>query len=68
MLRLGEFNVDDIQEPDWKDTAYDNLVLPEDEKKLVRAFVDSRRFRQQNFDDFMPHKGRKRATAQSAHA
>ena len=53
----GEFNVDDIHEPVWTDTPYDNLVLPEGEKELVISFADRPRLNKKGFDDFVEHKG-----------
>ncbi|KAH0557005.1 hypothetical protein GP486_005209 [Trichoglossum hirsutum] len=52
-----EFNVDDIQEPEWNDSAYDNLVLPQREKDLIIAFADRTRRNKRAFDDFIKHKG-----------
>jgi hypothetical protein len=49
--------VDDIREPDWNDTPYDNLVLPAGEKELIIAFADRSRLNQTGFDDFVQHKG-----------
>lgn len=53
----GEFNIDDIQEANWNDAAFDNLVLPEGEKQLTLAFTDRTRLNNKHFDDFVQHKG-----------
>lgn len=54
---LGQFNVDDIQEPNWDDRAYEKLVLPEGEKDIITAFADRTRRNKQGFDDFVQNKG-----------
>ncbi|KAK6503299.1 hypothetical protein TWF481_008326 [Arthrobotrys musiformis] len=53
----AEFNVDDIQDPEWNETAYEKLVLREGEKELVAAFADRAKSRAQKFDDFISNKG-----------
>ncbi|KAI0098082.1 P-loop containing nucleoside triphosphate hydrolase protein [Nemania sp. FL0031] len=52
-----EFNVDDIQDVEWDETPYNNLVLPEGERDLVMAFADHPRRSTRGFDDFVAHKG-----------
>ena len=49
-------NVDDIHDPEWNDHPYDNLVLKEEQKKLLMAFADNQ-VRNTGFDDFVKHKG-----------
>lgn len=53
----GEFEVDEVQAPDWNDSPYDNLVLPPGEKDLLIAFADRHQVRKTGFDDFVRHKG-----------
>ncbi|KAJ4300797.1 hypothetical protein N0V90_002885 [Kalmusia sp. IMI 367209] len=50
-----QVNVDDIRDPDWNDHPYDNLVLREEQKKLLMAFADNQ-IRKTGFDDFVKHK------------
>ncbi|KAF2965665.1 hypothetical protein GQX73_g7922 [Xylaria multiplex] len=52
-----EFNVDDIQDVEWDEAPYNNLVLPEGERDLVMAFADHPRRSTRGFDDFVAHKG-----------
>ncbi|KAI0411715.1 P-loop containing nucleoside triphosphate hydrolase protein [Xylaria grammica] len=52
-----EFNVDDIEEPGWSETPYENLVLPDGGKDLLFAFADHPRRSKEGFDDFVQHKG-----------
>ncbi|KAI1822693.1 P-loop containing nucleoside triphosphate hydrolase protein [Xylaria intraflava] len=52
-----ELNVDEIEDVQWDDSPYDNLVLPDGERELVFAFADRPRFSKQGFDDFVAHKG-----------
>ncbi|KAI0966031.1 P-loop containing nucleoside triphosphate hydrolase protein [Xylaria arbuscula] len=52
-----EFNIDDIQDVEWDETPYNNLVLPEGERDLVMAFADHPRRSTRGFDDFVAHKG-----------
>jgi hypothetical protein len=54
----GRFYVDLVQPPRWNDAAFDQLVLPATQKKLVRALVDSHVKGDRNFDDFIKDKGR----------
>lgn len=53
-----QFCVDLVQPPRWNDAAFDQLVLPAAQKKLVRALVDSHVRGDRNFDDFIEGKGR----------
>jgi DNA polymerase III delta prime subunit len=50
-------NVDDVQDPQWNDHPYDNLVLNEEQKTLLMAFADNQN-RNTGFDDFVKHKGK----------
>ncbi|KAF3273567.1 hypothetical protein TWF970_008935 [Orbilia oligospora] len=52
-----ELNIDELQDPDWNQTAYEKLVLPEGEKDLVMAFADRLKTRVKRFDDFVQNKG-----------
>jgi len=52
-----ELNVDDIEDADWNDSIYDNLVLPQGEKELTMAFLDRNNKTKRGFDDFVRHKG-----------
>ncbi|KAI1300822.1 P-loop containing nucleoside triphosphate hydrolase protein [Xylaria venustula] len=52
-----KFNVDDIQDVEWDEAPYNNLVLPEGERDLVMAFADHPRRSTRGFDDFVAHKG-----------
>ncbi|KAM5349424.1 hypothetical protein ACJ41O_005929 [Fusarium nematophilum] len=53
----SEFNVDEIDEVEWNESPYNNLVLPEGEKDLIMAFTDRDPADADRFDDFMAHKG-----------
>ena len=51
-----EFDVDRIQDVDWNDDAFANLVLPTDRKDLLRSLVEAHH-RGIGFDDFIKGKG-----------
>ncbi|KAH8647491.1 P-loop containing nucleoside triphosphate hydrolase protein [Tricladium varicosporioides] len=38
-----KFNIDELHDPDWSDTAYDKLVLAESEKELIMVLANSGR-------------------------
>ncbi|OCL12971.1 P-loop containing nucleoside triphosphate hydrolase protein [Glonium stellatum] len=52
-----EFAVDNISDIKWNPLSFQNLAIPEDRKKLVRALAASHAKKAQ-FDDFVPGKGR----------
>lgn len=52
------FNVDDLNEIVWNDDAFEHLVLPGNEKDLAWAFVENKCLSNNQFDDFVPDKGR----------
>jgi hypothetical protein len=56
-LRTGELNVMDIQEISWREDAFQRLVLPQNEKDVLLAFI-SRPDQDEDFiDDVIPEKG-----------
>jgi hypothetical protein len=54
-----EFAVSGIRDIDWNEGAFDSLVLPESQKSIVKALVESHTFHPaQNIDDVIQGKGR----------
>jgi SpoVK/Ycf46/Vps4 family AAA+-type ATPase len=54
-----EFTVSGIADIDWNEGAFDSLVLPDNQKSIVRALVESHTFHAaQNIDDVIQGKGR----------
>ena len=51
-----EFSVDKIQDIEWNDEAFDNLVLPHDHKYLLQSLVQAHH-NEIGFDDFIKGKG-----------
>lgn len=51
-----EFNVDKIQDIEWNEDAFSNLVLPHDHKDLLQSLVQAHH-REIGFDDFIKGKG-----------
>ena len=54
----AQFNIDELNEIVWNDAAFDHLVLPGNEKELAWAFVENKALSNNQFDDFVPDKGR----------
>ena len=54
----SRFNVDNIEDISWNDTAFDSLVLPNQEKNLLLAFAEGQANPNANFDDFIQGKGK----------
>ncbi len=52
------FEVDSIVDIKWNSMAFDNLVLPEDYKRLILALAESQRTSSQVFDDVVSGKGK----------
>lgn len=54
------FSVNNISDIQWQVDAFDNLILPEAQKALIKALVESHRgpAEQGGFDDFIMGKGR----------
>lgn len=54
-----EFSVSGINEIEWNEGAFDSLVLPENQKTIVRALVESHTFHAaENIDDVIQGKGK----------
>lgn len=54
-----EFTVSGVRDIEWNDNAFDSLVLPENQKSIVKALVESHTFHAaQNIEDVITHKGR----------
>lgn len=54
----AQFNVDELNDIVWNEAAFDHLVLPGNEKELAWAFVENKALSNNQFDDFVPDKGR----------
>ena len=53
-----QFFVDMVSAPQFSDTVFDQLVLPERQKSLMRALVEAHTKETNDFDDFIKGKGR----------
>ncbi len=53
-----EFFVPIVEDIKWSSGAFDNLVLPEDQKELVLSFAESQVLNRQSFDDVISGKGK----------
>ena len=54
-----EFTVSGINDIDWNEGAFDSLVLPDNQKSIVKALVESHTFQaSRNIDDVIQGKGR----------
>ncbi|PLB42709.1 uncharacterized protein BDW47DRAFT_121810 [Aspergillus candidus] len=54
-----EFSISGISDIDWNEDAFDSLVLPGNQKSIVKALVESHTFcAAQNIDDVIQGKGR----------
>ena len=54
-----EFSVSGIHDIEWNQGAFDSLVLPDNQKSIVKALVESHTFHAaQNIDDVIQGKGR----------
>jgi len=55
-LSTVEFDVEKVQEIEWNDDAFENLVLPPGRKQLLQSLVEAHH-RGLGFDDFIKGKG-----------
>ena len=53
-----QFYVDNVNEIKWNEEAFRRLVLPNDYKELILAFVKSQMSQEDNFDDVVQGKGK----------
>jgi hypothetical protein len=53
----GLFFVDELQDIVWNEKAFDNLVLPEEDKALTWDFVEAKSLSNNKYDDFIADKG-----------
>ncbi|PWY96267.1 AAA family ATPase [Aspergillus sclerotioniger CBS 115572] len=54
-----EFSISGISDIEWNEDAFDSLVLPDNQKSIVKALVESHTFRAaQNIDDVIQGKGK----------
>ncbi|KAF4497993.1 TOB3 (member of AAA-ATPase family) [Fusarium agapanthi] len=54
----GLFDIELVQDVVWNSTAFDQLVLPHDYKRIIQAFVGAQMSGLDNFDDVIKGKGR----------
>ncbi|KAG9505296.1 hypothetical protein J7337_002263 [Fusarium musae] len=54
----GLFDVELVKDVIWSSTAFDQLVLPHDYKRIIQAFVGAQMSGLDNFDDVIKGKGR----------
>lgn len=54
---LGLFDIELIKDVLWSSTAFDQLVLPHDYKRIIQAFVGAQMSGLDNFDDVIKGKG-----------
>jgi len=54
----GLFFIDELQDIVWNEKAFDNLVLPEEDKALTWDFVEAKGLSNSKYDDFIADKGR----------
>ncbi|KAM0562014.1 hypothetical protein ACHAPJ_002456 [Fusarium lateritium] len=52
----GYFDVDLVEDVAWSSAAFDQLVLPHDYKRIIRAFVDAQMSGLDDFDDVIKGK------------
>ncbi|KAF5535559.1 TOB3 (member of AAA-ATPase family) [Fusarium napiforme] len=55
---LGLFDIELVKDVVWSSTAFDQLVLPHDYKRIIQAFVGAQMSGLDNFDDVIKGKGR----------
>ncbi|KAF5613872.1 TOB3 (member of AAA-ATPase family) [Fusarium subglutinans] len=55
---LGLFDIELVQDVIWNSTAFDQLVLPHDYKRIIHAFVGAQMSGLDDFDDVIQGKGR----------
>jgi hypothetical protein len=55
---IGYLDINLIQDIVWSNTAFDQLVLPHDYKRIIRAFVHAQISGLDNFDDVIKGKGK----------
>ncbi len=54
-----EFTVSGVKDIDWNEGAFDSLVLPDNQKSIVKALVESHKFHaSQSIDDVIQGKGK----------
>ncbi|OJD38017.1 aaa family protein [Diplodia corticola] len=53
-----EFDVDDVSDPTWNESALEQLVLPQAQKKLLLAFTQRNELDLPDFDDVILDKGK----------
>ncbi|KAF4950122.1 hypothetical protein FGADI_8391 [Fusarium gaditjirri] len=56
--KIGLFDIELIKDVVWSSTAFDQLVLPHDYKRIIQAFVGAQMSGLDNFDDVIKGKGR----------
>lgn len=57
LKKWGEFEVDNVSEIVWNDTAFPSLMLPSGYKDLILSFVAGQASKKNNFDDIIEGKG-----------
>jgi hypothetical protein len=53
----GLFFVDELKDIVWNEKAFDNLVLPKEDKAFTWDFVEAKSLSNNKYDDFIADKG-----------
>lgn len=53
-----DFQIEGVSDVKWNNTAFDNLILPGDQKNLLLAFAKGQRDSNEEFDDIIEGKGK----------
>ncbi|OMP87521.1 ATPase family gene 2 protein [Diplodia seriata] len=53
-----EFDVNGIRDIDFKDDAFQKLMIPKEEKRLLKAFMNRNELDEHSWDDVVPGKGK----------
>ena len=56
---LGYLSVDRVRPISWDEDTFDRLVLRDDYKRMIRAFVEAQTSELDDFDDVIPGKGKR---------
>ena len=56
-ILIVEMDIDKVNDFEWNEEAFANLVLPPEKKMLIQALVEAHSQKRIKFDDFISGKG-----------
>lgn len=56
--KWGKFFIDQLEDVEWKENAFDDLLIANGQKAVIRALISAHKFPEKDVRDVRNHKGK----------